>query len=231
MQPTYLPWMGYFAMMDRADVFVFLDSVQFARRSWQQRNRIKTVNGAQMLTVPVVKKGLREQLIRDARIDRSGRFEKKHQRAIESAYAKAPFFARYSTALMKQLNGSADLLGDYNICLIDWLRKQLGVDCRLVRSSILGVKGRKASLLCRICQEVDGDVYLSALGSKVYLEDASDFGEARISVSYNHFEHPVYPQLHGPFEPFLSAVDLLLNVGERSLEVMREGYVSTPEVG
>ena len=228
MQPTYLPWMGYFAMMDRVDVFVFLDSVQFARRSWQQRNRIKSQNGAQMLTVPVVKKGLREQFICDARIDRSRRFEEKHHRAIERAYAKAPFFLNYSGGLMDNLHENADYLGDYNIGIINWLREQFNIDCKLERSSNLGVRGKKAELLCRICQEVDGDHYLSALGSKAYLDEAVEFTDAGITVDYNPFNHPIYPQLHGPFEPFLSAIDLLFHMGEQSIEVIRRGYTLTP---
>src|SRR3546814_6184157 len=93
MQPTYLPWIGYFGMIDRADIFVFLDSVQFARRSWQQRNRIKTANGPLMLTVPVHKKGARDQTIAEVRIDEQAQFPLTQMRAIEHALQKAPYFA------------------------------------------------------------------------------------------------------------------------------------------
>ncbi len=224
MQPTYLPWMGYFAMMDRADVFVFLDNVQFSRRSWQQRNCIKSADGVQMLTVPVVKKGLRSQLICDTKIDLTQRFAEKHKHAIKRAYAKAPFFSMYSVELMNTLDQKEILLADYNIRLIGWLRTQFEIECRLIRSSELGIEGRKEKLLCHICQELDCDVYLSAVGSNRYLGDAEAFREAGIAVNYNVFDHPEYQQLHGEFQPYMSAIDLLLNVGDRSIELIRQGY-------
>src|SRR3954447_20658722 len=99
MQPTYLPWVGYLDLIDRVDCFVFLDDVQFARRSWQQRNRIKTAAGEQMLTVPVHKKGLRDQTIAEAQIDWESEFADKHCRAMELAYARAPHFKLFSSEL------------------------------------------------------------------------------------------------------------------------------------
>ena len=88
----------------------------------------------------------------------------------------------------------------------------------------MGIEGRKEELLCHICQELDCDVYLSAVGSKRYLGDAKAFREAGIAVNYNEFDHPEYQQLHGEFQPYMSAIDLLLNVGERSIELIRQGY-------
>ena len=225
MQPTYLPWLGYFAMMDKADVFVFLDSVQFVRRSWQQRNRIKTVNGTQLLTVPVIKKGLRNQIICETKIDHSKRFVRQHKKAIELAYTKAPFFTDYSVGLLDKLQKYNDCLSDYNIDIISWLCKQFSINSTLMRSSSLGVSGEKSDLLCNICQAVEADLYLSALGSKIYLERAEAFKNAGISIAYNEFDHPTYPQLYGPFVPFLSAIDLLFNVGVNSIETIRAGYV------
>src|SRR3546814_5151800 len=121
MQPTYLPWIGYFGMIDRADIFVFLDSVQFARRSWQQRNRIKTANGPLMLTVPVHKKGARDQTIAEVRIDEQAQFPLTQMRAIEHALKKAPYFATHAEALFGILGGGRSGLSDLNIALITWL--------------------------------------------------------------------------------------------------------------
>ena len=211
-------------MMDRADVFVFLDTVQFSRRSWQQRNYIKSSNGVQMLSVPIVTKRLRSQLICDTKIDLTQRFAEKHKRAISRAYSKAPFFSTYSMGLMNMLDRQEALLANYNIELIDWLRAQFGISCRLVRSSELDVEGSRERLLCDICRRLDCDIYLSAVGSKEYLGDATEFSKSGITVAYNVFDHPEYQQLHGAFEPNMSAIDLLLNVGEGSIELIRQGY-------
>lgn len=229
MQPTYLPWIGYFGMIDRADVFVFLDSVQFARRSWQQRNRIKAANGVQMLTVPVLKKGAREQRIDDVRIDDAARFAEKHRRAIEHAMAKAPYFKDYSGGLFATLEAGHERLADLDIALIRWLSGAFGIDTSFAQSSQIDAAGSKADLLAEICRALGGDVYLSAPGSAEYIEESDAFQRAGVALIYHSFEHPAYAQLHGPFEPYLSAIDLLFNLGPGSLACIRSGYLeATP---
>ena len=96
MQSTYLPWVGYFALMKSVDVFIILDSVQFSKRSWQQRNQIKTESGAKWLTVPVISKGKKDQLIADVKIDYSSKFPESHINMIEQNYRKSPFFGDFS---------------------------------------------------------------------------------------------------------------------------------------
>lgn len=225
MQPTYLPWVGYFGMIDRADVFVFLDTVQFARRSWQQRNRIKTANGPQMLTVPVHKKGARDQKIAEVQIDGESHFAEKHIRAIEHALSKAPFFKDHAPALSAILQGGHPKLADLNIELITWLATALGVSSRFLRSSEIEAGGAKADLLANICEALGGEVYISAPGSSDYIESSDAFDSHGIKVAYHHYEHPVYPQLYGAFEPYMSAIDLLFNLGPQSLERIRSGYI------
>jgi WbqC-like protein family len=225
MQPTYLPWIGYFGMIDRADVFVYLDTVQFARRSWQQRNRIKTANGPQMLTVPVHKKGARDQKIADVLVDGDSHFAEKHLRAIEHALSKAPFFKDYSKELFAILQAGHPKLADLNIALITWLAEALQISCRFLRSSEIDAEGAKADLLANICERLDGDVYISAPGSHDYIDTSDAFDSHGITVTYHRYEHPSYPQLYGSFEPYMSAVDLLFNVGPRSLEHIRSGYL------
>lgn len=225
MQPTYLPWIGYFGMIDRADRFVFLDSVQFARRSWQQRNRIKTANGVQMLTVPVLKKGAREQTIAEVQIDTAARFAEKHRRAIEHALGKAPYFKDYSGPLFAILEGGHERLAELNVALIRWLCEAFGIEADFARSSEITAEGSKADLLAALCRALDGDVYLSAPGSADYIEESDAFGRARVKVVYHRFEHPNYAQPHGTFEPYMSAIDLLFNLGPESLACIRSGYV------
>lgn len=225
MQPTYLPWIGYFGMIDRADIFVFLDSVQFARRSWQQRNRIKSANGEQMLTVPVLSKGARNQTIAEVQVDRGSRFAEKHRRAIEHALGKAPHFKDHAGGLLDVLNAGHERLADLNIELITWASAALGISSRFVRSTQLDVQGAKAELLADICRTLEGDVYLSAPGSRDYIEGSDAFDVRGIAVRYHDYQHPTYPQLHGAFAPYMSAVDLLFNVGPHSLQSIRSGYV------
>ena len=125
MQPTYLPWLGYFDLINRSDIFVFLDSVQFDKRSWQQRNRIKTLNGELMLTVPVITKGKFDQKICDVMVDISQRFEKKHFNSIHSNYKKSKYFEIYIQELEEIYSIKINKLADLNIRLIKWLSSKL----------------------------------------------------------------------------------------------------------
>jgi len=223
MQPTYLPWLGYFALIDRVDVFVFLDSVQFERRSWQQRNRIKGTGGAQLLTVPVFKKGLRDQPISEVRVDPSTGFADKHIRSIEHAYASAAHFEPVTTGLTEILRRHHDRLASLTMESIQWLADQLGISARFVTSSSLGATGKKADLLANICDELGARKYVSPPGSRPYLEDSDAFKQLGIPVIYHDYQHPTYQQLHGSFLSHLSVVDLMFNVGPDSLSVIREG--------
>lgn len=224
MQPTYLPWVGYFALMDAVDEFVLLDDVQFARRSWQQRNQIKGPAGAIMLTVPVLKKGKRDQLVNEAEINTESDEAKKHARSIELAYAKAPYWAKYSAGLLTEITKPRPLLADYNITLIERIRDDLGIKTTLLRSSTLPIDGKREDRLVSICQERQAAVYISPTGSSDYLSESDAFQRAGIKLLYNDYKHPAsYPQLHGEFVSHLSAIDLLLNCGEKSLEILRSG--------
>ena len=112
MQPTYLPWSGYFGLMQAVDVFVLLDSVQFTRRSWQQRNQIKTARGGQWLSVPVLSKGKRDQLIREVEVDQSSGFAAIHRKSIEMSYAKTPYFNEYAGTLLPMLDNRSPRLAE-----------------------------------------------------------------------------------------------------------------------
>lgn len=223
MQPTYLPWIGYFALMDTVDEFILLDDVQFARRSWQQRNQIKGPAGAIMLTVPVLKKGKRDQLVNEAEINTESDEAKKHARSIELAYAKAPYWPQYSSGLLGAIANGHELLADYNIALIERIRDDLGIKVPLVRSSSLPIEGKREDRLVSICRQREASVYISPTGSSDYLSESDAFQRAGIKLLYNDYQHPTYPQLHGEFVSHLSAIDLLLNCGEKSLEIIRSG--------
>jgi hypothetical protein len=224
MQPTYLPWLGYFGLMDRVDHFVLLDNVQFAKRSWQQRNQIRTAQGPLLLTVPVLSKGARGQLIHEVAIDRSRGFPADHVKAIELAYRKAPHFPQYAPHLFSILNGGHERLCELTVSLIEWLRSELGIRTRLLNARELTATGRKADLLASLCRAIGAQRYLSPPGSREYMEETDAFAAQGIEVEYHEFHHPTYPQRGDGFVPQMSVIDLLFNAGPGSLEVIRSAY-------
>jgi hypothetical protein len=223
-QPTYLPWLGYFDLIDQVDAFVFLDNVQFEKQSWQQRNRIKTPTGLQWLTVPVVIHGRFGQLIQDVEI-RECQFSRKHLRAIELNYGRAPFFNEYFPELRLVLSCSAgSRLLDLNARLIEWLMTVLGIRTRLLFSSSLDLPGNRTELLANICAYLGATEYISPLGSAAYLLQEIDLLKSRsIAVLFQNYRHPGYRQMFPPFVPYASILDLIFNEGERALDIVRSG--------
>jgi hypothetical protein len=224
-QPTYLPWLGYFDLIDQVDAFVLLDSVQFEKQSWQQRNRIKTPTGLQWLTVPVAFRGRLGQRIMEVEI-RDPEFCRNHLRAIELNYRRAPFFDRYFpqlTAILEQYSSGGRLV-DLNVEIIHWGCAALGIGVPLVRSSELSCDGRRSTLLVNLCKYLHADSYLSPPGSAAYLiDDLQLFADAGIDVAFQHFEHPIYRQMFKPFIPYASLLDVLFNEGETSSAILRSG--------
>lgn len=224
MQPTYLPWIGYFAMIDRVDEFVFLDSVQFEHRSWQHRNKIKSSVGVQLLTVPVQIKGNRSARIADMKILKDEEFQRKHLASIEHSYNKTDFYSDYAEEFKRLMNlHCGGTIADLTIALTMFLANALGIRTPMLRASTMNTAGRRAELLSNICKERGADRYLSAPGSRDYLEMSDDFERNKISVRFHEYAHPVYRQLYGEFTPYLSIVDLLFNCGSDSLAILKAG--------
>jgi len=225
-QPTYVPWLGYFDLIDQVDQFVLLDNVQFEKQSWQQRNRIKTPSGLQWLTVPVVFRGRLGQQIKDVEI-REPDFARDHLRAVELSYRRSPFFDEYYPRFQNLLQSCkpGNRLVDLNVSLITWLLEVLGISTTMVRSSELPVEGKRTALLADICRVLRAEVYLSPLGSAVYLlDEIAVMSDQNVQILFQNYEHPVYQQMFPPFQPFASVLDLIFNnEGERSLEIIRSG--------
>lgn len=224
MQPTYLPWCGYFGLMMKVDIFILLDSVQFTRRSWQQRNLIKTPRGSQWLTVPVINKEKREQLISEVEIDNSTKFSKKHRKSIEINYHKSVFFKDFGPKLIQNLNETKKLV-DLNIGLIDYFRDVLNLKTKVLRSSNMNGKGVKADLLASLCLEVDATEYIAVQGSKNYLDHSRSFNDISLPIHYFNFNHPSYPQLYNGFIPNMSILDMIFNCGEKSTQLIKSGFM------
>jgi hypothetical protein len=225
MQPTYLPWLGYFDLIDRADAFVLLDSVQFSYQSWQHRNRIRTVGGMSWITIPVRREGRLGKRLDEIELGTGTRFPKSHIDAVRTAYRDAPH-ADLQRPVLDTIEAAANatLLADVTIPVIQTLLQSLGLKSTLVRSSELSVAGRRTELLIAICQHFGASCYLSPLGAASYLaEDRRLFEEAGIEVMLQRYEHPVYPQCFEPFLSHVSTIDALGNIGSGTLGMLRSG--------
>lgn len=224
MQPTYLPWVGYFDLLDQADIAVLFDDAQFSRKSWHQRNRIRTPTGLQWLTVPVRKTGNLGASIRDAEIVDPERNLEKHLRGIELNYRQAPYFDEYYEGLRGVLLADHTDLGTLNVDVIQWLGGVLGIEVVWKLSSKVGGQGRRTELMEDICRRIGSDRYLAPRGSAEYICDEYTEERGRLEVVFHSYEHPAYRQCHAPpFLPYASVIDLLFNEGEASLDVVRSG--------
>lgn len=210
-QPAYLPWLGYLDRIALSDCFVFLDTVQFEKNSYTNRNKIKTSTGPLWLTVPVKQQGHLEKKLTEIEIDNSQNWRAKHLRSIEHSYRRASNFVTCYPKLASCFSESETLLAD--LCfkqLLFWL-KEFNITTPVVRASDLQVNGKKSDLVLAICQHLGAKGYLSGPQGRDYL-DVSSFESNGVDVSFHEFAHPVYPQLHGDFLPAMSVVDYWMNV-------------------
>lgn len=219
LQPSYLPWLGYFEQIFRADVFVFYDDVQFEKGSWRNRNRIKTPQGAHWLTVPVLTKGQDFPPINEVRVNNAEPWQKKHLRTLAQYYSKAPHYQALAPALAGIIDQPWERLSELNIALIRHFMELLGITTPLLRSSELGIPGSGAPRLVEMLAHLGGDVFYEGAAGRDYIDDAL-FAARGMRVEYQDYRHPVYGQLHGDFVPYLSVVDLLFNHGPNSLSIL-----------
>src|SRR5512139_694547 len=219
LQPGYLPWLGFFEQFYRSDLFVIYDDVQFDRRGWRHRNRIKGPAGAQWLTVPVLKKGRFAQTIRETRIDTTMAWQRKHLGSLRACYAHAPYFDSYYPGVEHLLQNSWEFLLDLDMALIEVLLGCLGLRRPVQLASEIGGSGRSTERLYEICRAVGASRYLTGEAAKDYLDETL-FSAGGIQVEYQHYDHPVYRQLFGAFTSHLSLLDLLFNHGPDSLDIL-----------
>ena len=223
-QPHYLPWLGYVAKWAAADCFIFLDTVQYEKNGWQNRNRIKTSQGPQWLTVPV--QARLATAIRDVGVDAAQPWAARHLRAIELAYARAPHFARYRDGLRAFYARAWDRLAPLAAASAEWLARALGVTTPVTLASALDlgpapVEDATARLVA-LCRAVGADTYVAGRDGARYM-DLAQFRTAGIAVEAQEYAHPVYAQLHGEFVTGLSALDILLMHGDEALAILCRG--------
>ena len=219
LQPSYIPWRGYFDQIRRADVFVFYDDVQYDKHGWRNRNQIKTTQGKQWITIPVHSKGVTDGInIKDVRIDWSKSWRKKHLNALTFAYSKAPFFESYQPWLESVYNREDEFLADFTISTTVELARMLGItDTRFMRSSELpDLRGDKTDRVIDVLERVGATHYICGPSASSYMEPEK-FDEAGITFEYMEYNYPEYPQLHPPYDPFVTILDLLFMMGEDAL--------------
>lgn len=220
LQPSYIPWRGYFHQIQMADVFIFYDDVQYDKHGWRNRNRIKTQHGSQWLTIPVQSKGCVEDglLINAVRVSSPNDWAEKHARSIRQSYGRAPHFSEIWEQVQPHFSRSHDLLADITIDLTLTLSKILGLGGRtFLRSSDLQLNGSKSDRLLEALKQVGATHYISGPSAQSYL-DVNLLLEAGITTEFMTYNYPEYPQLHGPFDPQVSILDLLFMMGTRSGE-------------
>lgn len=226
-QPDFAPWLGFFDRLMACDLFVVLDNVQFVRRGWHHRDRIKTAQGAQWLTVPVRKKGRFDQSIAETEIDDGQEWRSRHLRTLESAYGRAPGFARWFPPVRAVYEAGHVRLMDLNMALIGVMTDAFAIEAKTVTASSLVASGTSNELLINILKAVGGDVYLSGTGARAYLDEGL-FAAQGIRVVWQSFAHPVYPQPHGPFIPELSGLDCIFNCGADAARVLGGETIAPP---
>lgn len=228
-QPQYLSWIGLCHKAARCDAFVYLDRVQYKKREFQNRNKIKTAQGPLWLTVPVKTKGRREQAIGDVRLGQDGDWARRHWQSLRHHYRGAAHFSEHADFLEDFYGRPRDFLAPTCLELDAYLWAQFKISPKIFLESEVGSEGTATERIISLCARLKARCYLSGPGGRAYLDERA-FSRAGISLLYQEFAHPVYPQRFGAFEPHLAAVDLLFNCGSaRARRILLEPeYVKIP---
>jgi hypothetical protein len=220
LQSNYIPWKGYFDLIAAVDEFILYDDMQYTRRDWRNRNRIKTPQGIQWLTVPVRNKGRYNQRIRDTEID--GRsWAENHWKNLVRCYGRAPFFREVAALLEPFYRRPYDLLSILNRELIEFVCGYLGIATRISDCSDYRLIDGQSERLADLCRQAGGTEYLTGPAAKSYL-DESAFAARGVTVSwFDYAGYPEYPQLWGEFNHAVTVLDLLFNCGKEAPRYMK----------
>jgi WbqC-like protein family len=225
-QPHYFPWLGYIHKMAQADVFIVMDDLQYEKDNFQNRNRIKVNNSSAWITVPL-ERGSQTDLICDKLIRNDGVSAKEHwQRrtwtTLQIHYRKAPHFARYADQLEDLFTRPWTRLVDLTLHILDLVRGWFGISRPLLRSSSLQLEGQKTDRIIDFCRKVGAKVYLSGRGGSTTYLDVDALRRAGVTVAWQSFDHPVYPQRYPAlgFLPRMCVLDILFNCGPASRDIL-----------
>lgn len=210
-QPDFAPWLGFFHRWAASDLYVVLDDVQFLRRGWHHRDRIRTKAGLVWLTVPVLKKGRYDQRINEVRMDNGSNWRAKHLGTIAAAYGKCQMFGDVFPRIEKVYAGPHELLIDFNMALLREFADLLGIKVPMAMASDNPSDCSSTDRLVELTALHGGTAYMTGLGSRDYLDEAA-FAQKGIEVIWDEYRPAPYQQVHGSFEPGLSVIDYLMNV-------------------
>jgi len=222
-QPTFFPWQGYFSLINYVDEFVFLDDVQFEKRSWQQRNKIKYMGKELLLTVPVITKNKYNQKINEVLIDQNSNYIDKHLKTIKLAYSKTKYFELYFPKILDIYNKNFKKLIDFNKNLINFFLIELNIIKKISFSSDLKLSENKHFLIDKICKLKKCTTYISTKGSQEYLNLINN-KNISYKIKYFDFKNEAYQQTSGEFIKYLSIVDLIFNQGINAKAYLEKNF-------
>ncbi len=216
-QSCYVPWKGYFDLINRVDEFILYDDRQFTRRDWRSRNRIKTPQGVAWLSIPVAVKGRYHQRIDETEVADPD-WAERHWKTLVHSYSAAPAFREYASSIegMYEQASRENLLSRINRCFIDGVCEILGIDTPRSWSTDYAASGERTARLVSLCQATGASRYLSGPTAREYLDEAA-FAEAGIVLEYADYTgYPEYEQLYPPFEHAVTILDLIFHVGSEA---------------
>lgn len=226
LQPSYIPWRGYFHQIDKADLFIFYDDVQYDKHGWRNRNQIKTPNGNRWLTIPVYKKGVVVDSIpiNQIKVCWDTAWNVQHWDLICRSYKRAPYFDEYQDFLAGFYHQRPNCLADFTIEMTIAIARKLGINhtCFIRSSQLTEICAQKTDRLIQILQAVGATHYISGPSARDYIE-IEKFDRAGITLEYMNYDYREYPQLHPPFCSQVSILDLLLMTGPEAMTYIKEG--------
>ena len=223
-QPTFFPWIGYYDLIDQSNIFVILDDVKFEKQSWHHRNNFKSQKGLELFTLPILSG--KSKLIKDVEIFNPERVQKKFKHFLITNYSKAKFFENYFQIFIERFNkdSNSKKLLILNSGLINLSLSILQIKKKILFSSSLKVDKVKSERIIDICKKCNEENYLSGLGAKEYLlKDQNKFTDNQIEVFLHNYSHPQYNQLYGKFNSYACILDLIMNEGDNSINIIRSG--------
>lgn len=220
LQSNYIPWKGYFDIIGSVDAFVLYDDMQYTKNDWRNRNKIKTQNGLQWLSIPVRQESLHQKINETKIID--AKWNVNHWRSLSQSYAKAPYFKAYKERFEALfLEEKSECISDINRHFIDAINAMLGITTKIYDSREFVLAEGKSERLLALCQELGATTYLSGPAARDYL-DESIFETAGIGVEWMDYSgYKEYHQLFPPFEHGVSVIDLILNEGENAKNFLK----------
>lgn len=221
LQSNYIPWKGYFDLIANVDEFIIYDDMQYTRRDWRNRNKIKTPHGLQWLTVPVKVKGKYHQTIRETEIDGMD-WAKSHWKTLCQYYHRSKHFVSIAQELEPlYLKTEYSHLSQLNRALIEWVCMTLGIKTIISNSWDYKVIGGKTDRLADLCAQAGGNEYISGPAARDYIDETVFIKRGIKLVWFDYEGYPEYPQLWGDFTHSVSILDLLFNCGKETPRYMK----------